>query len=151
MEPWRVIVCRLPNRTSRVRIPVGTPLLRSSFLPAFLPSFLPPCSRCNIGGYDQLVEQSDNKHSWSSWRHVERRVDRPRAKGVGVPLAPRRGCSRAAPTKKRADLGSSCHVGHGSATLVVGAIERQKLRKPGLMSPTEKPAQTRRKFFLDFF
>ena len=55
--------------------------------------------------------------------------DRPRAKGVGVPLASRRGCSRAAPTKKRADLGSSCHVGHGSgASLVVGAIERQKLR-----------------------
>ena len=79
------------------------------------------------------------------------RFDRPRAKGVGVPLASRRGCSRAAPTKKRADLGSSCHVGHGSATLVVGAIERKKLRKPGLMSPTEKPAQTGRNFFLEFF
>ena len=62
----------------------------------------------------------------------------------------RSGRSRVGPTKKRADLGSSCHVGHGSATLVVGAIERQKLRKPGLMSPTEKPAQTRRICFLGF-
>ena len=30
--------------------------------------------KIEIGGYDQLVEQSDNKHSWSSWRHAERRV-----------------------------------------------------------------------------
>ena len=79
------------------------------------------------------------------------RRDRPRAKGVGVPLASRRGCSRAAATKKRADLGSSCHVGHGSATLVVAAIEIKKLRKPGLMSATEKPAQTRQEFLFGFF
>ena len=71
------------------------------------------------------------------------RCDRPRAKGGGVPLASRRGCSRVAPTIKKADLGSSCHVGHGSAALVVGTTERKKLRKPGLMSATEKPAQTR--------
>ena len=58
----------------------------------------------------------------------------------------RSGRSRGGSTKKRADLGSSCHVGHGSATLVVGAIERKKLRKPGLMSATEKPAQTRQDF-----
>ena len=79
------------------------------------------------------------------------RADRPRAKGGGVPLASRRGCSRVAPTKKRADLGSSCHVGHGSATLVVGPTERKKLRKPGLMSATEKPAQTRQEKKMDFF
>ena len=58
--------------------------------------------------------------------------DRPRAKGVGVPLASRRGRSRAAPTKKRADLGSSCHLGHGSATLVVVKKTRPDVsdRKP---------------------
>ena len=77
----------------------------------------------------------------------ERSKDRPPAKGGGVPLASRRGCSRVAPTKKRADLGSSCHVGHGSAALVVGTTEIKKLRKSGLTSPTEKPAQTRRRIF----
>ena len=35
----------------------------------------------------------------------------------------RSGRSRVGPTNKRADLGSSCHVGHGSETLVVGPIE----------------------------
>ena len=71
----------------------------------------------------------------------------PELKGGGVPLATRRGCSRGGSTKKRADLGSSCHVGHGSATLVVGPTEIKKLRKSGLTSPTEKPAQTRRRIF----
>ena len=59
----------------------------------------------------------------------------------------RSGRSRGGSTKKRADLGSSCHVGHGSATLVVDPTEIKKLRKSGLTSPTEKPAQTRRRIF----
>ena len=77
--------------------------------------------------------------------------DRPRAKGAGVPLASRRGCSRAAATKKRADLGSSCHVGHGSATLVVDPTKIKKLRKPGLASATEKNSPDAPGIVLDLF
>ena len=66
---------------------------------------------------------------------------------AGIIGGARSGRSRVGSTKKRADLGSSCHVGHGSATFVVDPNEIKKLRKPGLMSPTEKPAQTRRIFF----
>ena len=67
---------------------------------------------------------------------------RPRAKALAGIGGARSGRSRVATIKKRADLGSSCHVGHGSAVLVVVAIQIKKLRKPGLMSPTEKPART---------
>ena len=77
---------------------------------------------------------------------------RPRAKALAGIGGARSGRSRVVSTKKRADLGSSCHVGHGSATLVVGPTETKKLRKPGLMSATEKPAQTRQgRFFFDFW
>ena len=78
--------------------------------------------------------------------------DRPRAKGVGVPLASRRGCSRGVSTKKRADLGSSCHVGHGNATFVVDTTQLSKVPKITCDVSDRKPAPTgQEKFFGDFF
>ena len=77
--------------------------------------------------------------------------NRPRAKHLEGIGGARSGRSRVGSTKKREVLGSSCHVGHGSATLFVGATERKKLRKPGLMSATEKPAQTRQEKKMNFF
>ena len=53
----------------------------------------------------------------------------------------RSGRSRVGATKKRADLGSSCHVGHGSATLVVAPIEIKKVTKtrPGATDSKASP------------
>ena len=79
-------------------------------------------------------------------------MDRPRAKGVGVPLASRRGCSRGVSTKKRADLGSSCHVGHGNATFVVNTTQLSKVPKITCDVSDRKPAPTcQENFFLEFF
>ena len=78
--------------------------------------------------------------------------DRPRAKGVGVPLASRRGCSRGVSTKKRADLGSSCHVGHGNATFVVDTTQLSKVPKITCDVSDRKPAPTcQEKIFLGIF
>ena len=84
--------------------------------------------------------------------YLSRTPDRPRAKGVGVPLASRRGCSRGVFTKKRADLGSSCHVGHGNATFVVDTTQLSKVPKITCDVSDRKPAPTcQEKNFGDFF
>ena len=55
-------------------------------------------------------------------------------------------------TKKRADLGSSCHVGHGNATFVVDTTQLSKVPKITCDVSDRKPAPTcQEKFLGDFF
>ena len=56
-----------------------------------------------------------------------------------------------AATKKRVGLGSLFDVEHETTPPFVAAPQQRAFPKSGVMSPTEKPAQTRRIFLLDLF
>ena len=84
-----------------------------------------------MGGYENIFELEGAEDGQITMAHLSlghraktyncgKSRDRPRAKALAGIGGARSGRSRVGPTKKRADLGSSCHVGHGSATLVVG-------------------------------
>ena len=59
------------------------------------------------------------------------------------------GRSRVGTTKKRADLGSSCHVGHGSATLVVVPNRKKKVHIKTLTTRRRHATEYRRGSGLD--